>query len=402
MKRRIFNIVPVFTLLLLCGCLSFDGANPYAKSTHTLSVKPQYPDEFPSELKGKTTLKISNRNQDISYTCAADENGCFNIELPSGSYRLSLSYRYDGKTLGGMTDKVIIGSEDVSAGLALNISLSGEIVFKEIYSGGCTKYPEKGNYQFDAYVIVHNNTDEVQYLDSLCFAASDPYRSIATNVWEDERDYIPAIQAVWQIGGDGRSFPLKPGEDAVIVVLGAIDHKATYPESVNLNNSSYFVCYNNSFFDNPKYHPAPGDRIRQDHILNVVIKLGEASAYAISIQSPALFIFKTPKGLTIQDYILQEGTVIQKPGSAKDRIVKVPNKWVLDGVEVFEKNGNNKKRLSSEIDASAVVFSGPFQGHTLFRKTDESASEMMGFEVLQDTNNSSEDMYEREKQSLNE
>ena len=129
MKRRIFNIVPVFTLLLLCGCLSFDGANPYAKSTHTLSVKPQYPDEFPSELKGKTTLKISNRNQDISYTCAADENGCFNMDLPSGSYRLSLSYRYDGKTLGGMTDKVIIGSEDVSTGLALNISLSGEIVF---------------------------------------------------------------------------------------------------------------------------------------------------------------------------------------------------------------------------------------------------------------------------------
>ena len=69
---------------------------------------------------------------------------------------------------------------------------------------------------------------------------------------------------------------------------------------------------------------------------------------------------------------------------------------------MFEKNGNNKKRLSSEIDASAVVFSGPFQGHSLFRKTDESASEMMGFEVLQDTNNSSEDMYEREKQSLNE
>lgn len=43
---------------------------------------------------------------------------------------------FDGKTLGGMTDKVIIGSEDVSAELALNISLSSEIVFKEIYSGG--------------------------------------------------------------------------------------------------------------------------------------------------------------------------------------------------------------------------------------------------------------------------
>ena len=93
MKRRIFNIVPVFTLLLLCGCLSFDGANPYAKSTHTLSVKPQYPDEFPSELKSKTTLKISNRNQDISYSCAADENGYFNMELPSEIGRASCRER---------------------------------------------------------------------------------------------------------------------------------------------------------------------------------------------------------------------------------------------------------------------------------------------------------------------
>lgn len=85
-----------------------------------------------------------------------------------------------------------------------------------------------------------------------------------------------------------------------------------------------------------------------------------------------------------------------------DRIVKLPIDWVIDGVEVFEKAGKNKKRLPSAIDAGAVDFSGPYQGHTLYRKTDEKSTSLCGYLVLQDTNNSTDDFYERENQSLHE
>ena len=37
------------------------------------------------------------------------------------------------------------------------------------------------------------------------------------------------IQAVWKFPGDGDDFPLQPGEDAVLVVNGAINHAAQYP-----------------------------------------------------------------------------------------------------------------------------------------------------------------------------
>ena len=40
--------------------------------------------------------------------------------------------------------------------------------------------------------------------------------------------------------------------------------------------------------------------------------------------------------------------------------------------------------------------------HTLFRNTDKEATAVSGFEVLMDTNNSTKDFYEREKQSLHE
>ena len=79
-----------------------------------------------------------------------------------------------------------------------------------------------------------------------------------------------------------------------------------------------------------------------------------------------------------------------------------PEDWVLDGVEVFVKGGTNKKRIVPGIDAGAVEFSGSFQGHTLFRRADESSSAALGFEILTDTNNSTNDFYEREKQSLHE
>ena len=77
--------------------------------------------------------------------------------------------------------------------------------------------------------------------------------------------------------------------------------------------------------------------------------------------------------------------------------------WVLDGVEVFTgSSAGNVKRLDPGIDAGYANFSAPYLGHTLFRKTDAQASEDKGFEVLVYTNNSRNDFYERNEQSLHE
>ena len=51
-------------------------------------------------------------------------------------------------------------------------------------------------------------------------------------------------------------------------------------------------------------------------------------------------------------------------------------------------------------DAGFVLQSDVFKGHTLRRKVDEKASAENGYEVLVDTNNSSNDFYESEIQSL--
>ena len=409
--KQLAYILLLMTFFTTGSCTDIDKDNPYDNQLHTLQVNAVYPDEYSDYLREGVTVKIEDIDRGNSYTSKTDKNGTVRFSLTKGIYRIQISDKAEQDIFNGLADKVKFVNGDLALNLPLVHSRSGDIVIKEIYCGGCTKLPFEGNYQSDKYMILHNNTSETQYLDGVCFGSLDPYNSQATNVWvtQDEStgatifpDFLPVAQCVWQFGGTGQTFPLAPGEDAVVVICGAIDHAAQYPQSVNLNKPGYFVCYNPVYFWNTLYHPAPGDQITPDHYLNVVIKTGQANAYTFSVFSPATVLFKA-KDTTIQDFVSQADNVIQKPGSTVDRIVKVPVDWVLDAVEIYYGgSSNNMKRMPPSVDAGYVTQSALYDGRTLYRHTDEEASREAGYEILEDTNNSSSDFYEREKQSLHE
>lgn len=404
-----------YLLLLLLtpalGCSDIYNGDPYEDQLQTLGVQLVYPGEYEQYRREGVDVKIEETQRGYSYTVRTDASGRVDVQLARGFYRVMVGDKIDGNIFNGMSDRVKLIDSDVDLDLGLIHSVSGSIIIKEIYCGGVTKAPLEGNYQSDKYIILHNNDSRVQYLDSLCFGTFDPYNSQGTNVWVGRNpqtgetvfpDFVPVAQAIWQIGGDGTTFPLRPGEDAVLVVCGAVDHAARYPGSVNLNKKDYFVCYNPVYFWNTLYHPAPGDKISPERYLNVVIKTGQANAFTFSVFSPATVIFKA-KDTTIQDFILGQGNVVQKPGSTADRIVKVPLDWVLDGVEVFYGgSSNNKKRIPPGIDAGYAVQTALYDGRTLHRHVDAKASAQAGYEVLVDTNNSSGDFYERAQQSLHD
>ncbi len=409
--KQLAYILLLMTFFTTGSCTDIDKDNPYDNQLHTLQVNAVYPDEYSDYLREGVTVKIEDIDRGNSYTSKTDKNGTVRFSLTKGIYRIQISDKAEQDIFNGLADKVKFVNGDLALNLPLMHSRSGDIVIKEIYCGGCTKLPFEGNYQSDKYMILHNNTSETQYLDGLCFGSLDPYNSQATNVWvtQDEStgatifpDFLPVAQCVWQFGGTGQTFPLAPGEDAVVVICGAIDHAAQYTQSVNLNKPGYFVCYNPVYFWNTLYHPAPGDQITPDHYLNVVIKTGQANAYTFSVFSPATVLFKA-KDTTIQDFVSQADNVIQKPGSTVDRTVKVPVDWVLDAVEIYYGgSSNNMKRMPPSVDAGYVTQSALYDGRTLYRHTDEEASREAGYEILEDTNNSSSDFYEREKQSLHE
>ena len=408
MKRLIYILSIV---LAAVSCADIRHVNPYEEGMHVLTVVPKSSENFGHATSSGPNIigaevRVEDMNTGSRYVSMTDAAGTATFTLPNGLYRVTLSGRDGSDVFNGSADKVVVSGSDLTLPLKLSISKAGSIVIKELYCGGCKKLPQEGDYQADQYFILHNNDYQVQYLDGICFGTLSPYNSTGSNPWISEGgelpEFLPLIQAVWQFPGDGDDFPLQPGEDAVLCLRGAIDHAAQYPLSVNLNRPDYFVCYNSTYFDNTKFHPAPGNLISQDRYLDVVIKTGKANAYTMSLSSPAVVIFRA-EGITIQDYVLIPENVTPVPGNAVDNVVKVPYEWVLDAMEVFDgRSASNQKRLAASADAGYVSLSDTFLGHTLMRRVDEEATAQAGYEILADTNNSLNDFYESEKQSLHE
>ena len=393
--------------LLLTACVE-DYKSPWPDSLQLLSVNAVYPAGYAHAVHEGAIIRVEDIASGAAYAAKTDRRGLAEIRIPSGIYRITCSDRAGRDLFNGMADKVVVTERRI-VDLPLSHSTAGSLVIKELYTGGCSKAPEEGTYQSDQYVIIHNNDTETEYLDSLCFGTLSPYNSTAVNNWVDYDpvtgetvfpDFAPVVTVVWQLPGSGKSFPIGPGEDAVIALRGAVDHTAQYPLSVDLNRPDVFVCYNPTYFPNTLYHPAPGDKVQPERYAKVVIKTGQANANTVSLASPTFVLFRS-EGMPIEEYVLQPDVVQTTPGNSADRVVKVPYTWIVDGVEVFDgRSSGNKKRLSPAADAGFVTLSDIFKGHTVRRKVDEAASSENGFEVLTDTNNSSNDFYESEIQSL--
>lgn len=405
MKRIIY----ILTVLLLAGCMDMNDSNPFDGDLHVLKISSVWPEGM--QVRGEADVLVEDMNNGSRYSGRTDMEGNAEFNLPDGLYRVNLSGRGDGMVFNASADKVVLSGGARTLSLSISVSKAGSIVIKEVYCGGCKKLPEEGNYQADQYIILHNNHFETCHLDGLCFGTLSPYNSMGSNPWittDPETgestlpDFVPVIQAVWQFPGDGDDFPLAPGEDAVVCLGGAIDHAAQYPLSVNLNKPDYFVCYNTTYFPNTSYHPAPGSNVSVERYLDVVIKMGKANAYTASISSPAIVLFRA-EGVSIQDHVADPDNITPVPGSMSDNVAKIPFEWIQDAVEVFDARSNdNKKRLVPSLDAGYVLQTDSFLGRSLMRRVDEAASAYSGYEVLADTNNSLNDFYETEKQSLHE
>lgn len=401
MQNKVLAILAA--ALLAAGCMN--GGVPYeAGDLNLVRISMVYPDGL--EMGQEAVIGIEEVSGITSSRIYPEGSSTITTYLPNGIFRISARDRQDDIILNATIDNYVISGKDANVEMVLKKSKAGAIVIKEIYCGGCSMAPVKDdNYQFDKYVILHNNSIDTYYLDGLCMGTLEPYNSNASNKWLSNGqlpDFLPVIQAVLMMPGSGQDYPLAPGEDAILAICGAIDHSQEYPLSVNLNRPDVFALYDPVLFSNTKYHPAPGPLVSADRYIKIVIKMGQANAYTLSVNSPTFILFRTPEGTDIYDYVADNANIHQAPGSS-DKVVAVPFSWVLDGAEVFNGSSTgNQKRLPEVIDAGAVSLSETAKGHTLMRYVDEQASMDLGFEVLVDTNNSTEDFYERDTQSLHE
>lgn len=398
-------------LLLAAACTSFEG-NPYDGVLRTLTVRVVYPDDYAQYLREGVEIRLSDRNSGNSYVATTDARGAASFCVTAGHYRIAVLDQPDADAVfNGAVEQVDLMRADVGLEVALRYSRPGSLLIKEIYTGGCPQDPPAtGNYVYDKYVIIHNNSPLTQYLDGLCLCMVAPYNSsVQSNPWTSfdgdgnivYREYAAVPDCIWQFGGDGGTFPLAPGEDAVVAMNGAVDHTQTYSLSVNLNQEGFFVLYDVLLFSDQRSHPAPGNRIEASHHLKALKKTARNQVYTISNNSPAVILFRAPEDFDLTGYLADDMQSNIAMGSIN--YTKIPWEWIVDGAEVADATGAvRNKRLRTDVDAGAAEFSARAQGHTLHRRLDETMTAASGYDVYVDTNNSSNDFYERQTQSLRE
>ncbi len=377
----------VLLLALSVGCNKNDDTEePLPPPVKTFDVKVQlvYPQGYSSN--SGINVKLTNSITNTTFEAATDSTGMATFTVTAGVYDASASetrsiagnaYLLNGIKSGITINDSWTGSEAVS--INLEESKAGQLVVKEFYFNGCQQNVS-GKFQRDPYVILYNNSNATASLENLCFGVTLPSNSHGSN-----NDYVDGTLSYasegWIPAGFGifyfsSTLTLAPGEQAVVAINGALDHTITYSNSVNLAKPDYFVFYDPDKFSQTTYHPSPSEAIPTSHYLKAVKLAGVTStAFTMSVTGPAFFIFAT-ENVTPAEFATNPANLNQNNGSATQTRAKVPSSWVIDGVEVFKKDGaDNKKRLTANIDAGSIAFPDVSQGYTIYRNVNKTATE---------------------------
>lgn len=322
-------------------------------------------------------VTVTDKSSSTAYK-ATTVAGTATFQLVAGIYEATATLYKESSIYNGTNSAVtVVDGGANSFTLNLTASTTSQVIIKELYFGGCMDNEGAKDYAMDKYVILYNNSPVEADASKFAFAIANPANSNATNYYLKDgnltySDFIPAWNAVWWFQNDVK---IAPYSQIVISITGAIDHTATYSNSVNLSGADY-TFYDPEVFNNVSYYPAPSASISADNYLKTYC-YGLGTAWAISKTSPAFFIF-SPEGTTAKAFVTNPENVESPSGKPAFNCAKIPVAWIKDGVEVFD-NANiqkSNKRLLDSVDAGYVGFTNK-NGYTVYRNVDKEATEAL-------------------------
>jgi len=384
MKQKKFNWVKQLFLYGLMGFVAFScQKKDDTIQTYQVTIKLVYPGNY--QPQAGVDVKLTNTITSVSFDSQTDANGAATFEVAAGTY---MAMATESRTVdlqvvlfNGSSNIVVT---DPWAGTPVELTLAesttNQVVIKELYVGGCQKDDGSGTFQRDPYVILYNNSSEPATLNNVCLGMVYPFNSNGTNYdYTDgtnllyaSENWIPAGCGIWVFQ---QPVTIDAGKQIVIALENAVDNTQTYSQSINFSNPDYYCAYDIDVFPNVTYYPAPSPAIPTSHYLKAYF-YGSGNAWAMSVTSPAFFIFET-KGTTPATFA-NDGVFnyYQNNSSlALNNRKKVPVDWIIDGIEVFVyNNAANHKRLTANVDAGDVELANTY-GFTLYRNVDKAATE---------------------------
>jgi hypothetical protein len=451
-KKLFITMAAVALLLFSASC----EKDPETVQTFDVTVRLVYPENFAPQAGVPVTLR--NTITGVVDSKSTDADGAVTFTVLAGIYVAEASdersddvYRY---LINGSNSYIAVSDTWTNDPPALiNLTLSaipkpaegdvspyGKLIIKELYVGGCQNNDGSGAFTKDGYVIIYNNSSQPAAIDNLAFGTLFPHNAHATayfwvnNEWiYDSEEWLPSAYGAWQITNKDT---LAPGEQRVVVFYQAIDHTPTYSNSVNLANAAYYVAYNpESGYVNPNYHIPPSELIPTAQYLKAYRVSGvTANAWTISVNSPAFYIFAPRDEVLLNEFVSVPENLTTHGSSALQAALKVPRRWVIDGIEVWQDDAvdRSKIRFTDDVNIGYIAYTNNY-GNTLYRNVDKERTEAilgnagklvydysLGYEdstdpsdidaeasikngahiIYKETNNTTQDFHQRRRASL--
>ena len=316
-------------------------------------------------------------------------------DLEAGTYNVTVNghLEFTLKGVAGQKD-FEVSSENVvlnETTTALKMTVStftaqGGFVISEIFFTGSSTADGK-SYSGDQYIIITNNSDVTLYADSIAVLESAFLTTTKEDYTPDIMSTHFSVQACYMIPGTGRTVPVEPGESLTLAV-NAIDHTAEQPGSINLTDADF------EFFDetsNPNFTDPDGTAPNLDKWYCYTATIYQF--HSRGFNSMAIAKMQTSKEDWLENYVY-DATYLFVFGDfsremTKSGIYKVPNAWILDGVNLSVESVREWNVLDASIDAGWTYCGKVDRDETRFNKSVIRKQDASGKYI--DTNNSTND-----------
>ena len=338
-------------------------------------------------------IMVTLSSESASFESTSSAEGLVTFTVPVGTYTATSSFRRNADAiLTNYNGSVSIAIPTLSKGqalatylLPLTASKSSQLIIKEVYNGGCKDNSGSKNYNNDKYLIVYNNSDTEVDASKMCVAmaqvantntATGNKYAIENGIIEYETaGWTPAAYAIWWFQA-GTSVIIPPYSQIVIAINGAVDHTATYTNSVDLSKADYCMYDIESGFKLAASYPAPAAGIPASHYMKTYLYATKTTtAWPFPIKTAAPFIIMPDTD--IQAFVMDEANFDDRSTNKSGNYAKVPTSWVLDALDIWSAADESKffGRFPTTVNVGYEVFETNALGYTFYRNVDKAATE---------------------------
>lgn len=395
-KLSIFSICVAASLALPFFSCSDEPVVPTVEASIEI-VRPEGIDDL-QILKETVVFRNLSSGEEMRFD--STEGLAIPIGIYECSYEAEATYVNAGDEESAVVEGRLIGNAEsvqvTAAGfkLVLPVYLSvdkDDFIFEEIFFTG-TRRASGSSYIGDTYFKIYNNTDHVLYADGLAICESKFKSTQFYTYTPDIRQDEMTVHAIYVIPGNGTEYPVAPGESLVICDTG-IDHRISNPNSFDLSDAD-FEWYDES--TNPSH---------TDIDSPTVPNLDKWYCYTLTVFVPhnrgfssfALARIPIGKEAYLSDYYYDYEYTIYVPAGTfpmSGSAYRLPNEWIVDGVNCSVETDRQWNVLPPSIDAGWTHCGAMDSDENRFFKSIRRKMLYLtddGIKVLKDTNNSTAD-----------